>query len=317
MQQPLRGIIPPMVTPLLENRDLDIKSLKKLIEHLLEGGVHGIFLLGTNGEGPSLGYDLRKRLITEACAIVAGRVPVLVSITDTTTESVLGIAEHSKMAGADALVLASPYYFPISQQEMVDYLRFLAPKLPLPFLLYNIPSCTKLHLSLETIKEARQLGAIGIKDSSGDMRSLYMVIDEFKDQPDFSIIAGAELFLSDTIMNGGHAAVAGGANIFPRLFVELYEASYARDLGKIRKLRQLILKMHSTLYNLGNTPTKSITAIKCALAIKGICSEYMVEPLHNFDAQTRQQVENFLRDFDYGGAINTTVQVASNEKGKI
>lgn len=303
MQLPLRGIIPPMVTPLLENMELDSKGLEKLIEHLLQGGVHGIFILGTNGEGPSLGYDLRKRLITEACAIVDSRVPVLVSITDTSTESALEIAEHSKKAGADALVLASPYYFPISQQEMIDYLRYLVPKLPLPFLLYNIPSCTKLHVSLETIKVARELGAIGIKDSSGDMGSLYMTIDEFKDQSDFSIIAGAELFLSDTIMNGGHAAVAGGANIFPRLFVELYEASYSKDLERIAELRQLILKMHSTLYTIGDTPTKSITAIKCALAIMGICSEYMVEPLQNFDAHTRKQVENFLMEFDYGDQI--------------
>ncbi|MCG2460434.1 dihydrodipicolinate synthase family protein [Flavobacteriaceae bacterium F89] len=317
MQLPLRGIIPPMVTPLLENMELDSKGLERLIEHLLRGGVHGIFLLGTNGEGPSLGYNIRKRLISEVCAIVDRRVPVLVSISDTSSESALEIAEHSKNAGADALVLASPYYFPISQKEMIDYLRFLAPKLPLPFLLYNIPSCTKLHLSLETIKEAKELGAIGIKDSSGDMGSLYTIIDEFKDQPDFSIIAGAELFLSDTIINGGHAAVAGGANIYPRLFVDLYEASYSKDLERVKELRHLILKMHNTLYSFGNTPTKSITAIKCALAIMGICSEYMVEPLHNFDAQTRKQVETFLGDFNYGGAYHTTVQVAANEKRKI
>ena len=299
MKLPLRGIIPPMVTPLLQDLKLDSEGLKKLIEHLLQGGVHGIFLLGTNGEGPSLGYGLRKQLITETCNIVDGRVPVLVGITDTSPESALQMAEYSSKAGADAVVIASPYYFPIDQQEMVDYLKFLAPKLPLPFILYNIPSCTKLHLSLETIKIARELGAIGIKDSSGDMGSLYMVIDEFKNQPDFAIIAGAELFLSDTIMNGGHAAVAGGANIFPRLFVELYEASYSKDLERIRELRQFVLKMHSTLYNFGNTPTKSITAIKCVLAIMGICSEYMVEPLHKFDTQTRKQVEGFLKEFNY------------------
>lgn len=289
-----------MVTPLLQNLNLDTKGLKKLIEHLLQGGVHGIFLLGTNGEGPSLGYGLRKQLITEACDIVDGRVPVMVGITDTSPESALQMAEHSSKAGADALVVAPPYYFPIEQQEMIDYLKFLAPKLPLPFILYNIPSCTKLHLSLETIRTARELGAIGIKDSSGDMGSLYMVIDEFKDQPDFSIIAGAELFLSDTILNGGHAAVAGGANVFPRLFVELYEASCSKDLKRISELRQYLLKMHSTLYDFGDSPTKSITAIKCALAIMGICSEYMVQPLQKFDTQTRKQVEGFLREFEYG-----------------
>jgi len=294
-----------MVTPLLENMELDTKGLKKLIEHLLRGGVHGIFLLGTNGEGPSLGYGLRKQLITEACDIVGDRVPVLVAITDTSLESTLEMAEYSKNAGADALVLAPPFYFPITQQEMIDYLRFLAPKLPLPFLLYNIPSCTKLHLSLDTIKIARDLGAIGIKDSSGDMGSLYMLIEAFRDCPDFSIIAGAELFLSDVILNGGHGAVAGGANIFPRLFVELYEATNSKDLVRTAELRRSLLQMHSALYDLGDTPTKSITAIKCALSIMGICSSYMVEPLHEFDIQTRNRVEVFLQDFAYGTSYKT------------
>src|SRR5680860_577230 len=88
MKLPLKGIIPPMVTPLLENKELDSAGLKNLIEYLLEGRVHGIFLLGTNGEGPSLGYGLRKQLITEACKIVDHRVPVLVGITDTSFEAV-------------------------------------------------------------------------------------------------------------------------------------------------------------------------------------------------------------------------------------
>jgi len=301
MKLPLKGIIPSMVTPLLDTMELDLNGLEKLIEHLIDGGVHGIFLLGTNGEGPSLGYPLRKQLVTEACKIVNRRVPVLVSITDTSLESTLEMAYHSKKAGADALVVASPYYFPISQQEMIDYLEILAPQLPLPFLVYDIPSCTKLHLSIKTIKKARELGAIGVKDSSGDMSSFYQIINAFKDSPEFSIIAGAEIFLSDTILNGGHGAVAGGANIFPSLFVELYEASYNKDLEKINVLRQSLVKMHSNLYNLGSTPTKSIRAIKCALDIMGICFDYMAPPLGKFDAEHKEIIRDYLGQFDFEG----------------
>ena len=106
MKLPLKGIIPPMVTPLSEDQTLDSKGLKNLIEHLLEGGVSGIFLLGTNGEGPSLGYALRKQLISEACNIVKNRVPILVGITDTSFGGSLQIAHHAQNAGADALVAA-------------------------------------------------------------------------------------------------------------------------------------------------------------------------------------------------------------------
>ncbi|MFK5973509.1 MAG: dihydrodipicolinate synthase family protein [Flavobacteriaceae bacterium] len=307
MKLPLKGVIPPLVTPLLKNNELDSNGLKKLIEHVLEGGVHGVFLLGTNGEGPSLGYALRKQLITEACEIVNHRVPVLVCITDTSLEASLDIAEHAKKSGADALVVAPPYYFPISQQEMVDYLRDLAPMLPLPFLLYNIPSCTKLHLSVETVKKAKELGAIGIKESSGDMTLLYALIEEFKDSPEFSIIAGTELFLSETILNGGHGAVAGGANFFPRLFVELYEAALSNDLNRIKELRQIVVEIHSTIYDVGDSATKSIKAIKSALSIMGICTDYMVRPLHKFDAEQQNEIKGYLDQFEYSKDFSAIV----------
>ena len=301
MKLPLKGIIPPMVTPLLKNMELDLNWLNKLIEHLIQGGVHGIFLLGTNGEGPSLSYPIRKQLIEEACKIVNKRVTVLVNITDSSIDSALEIAEYAKLSGADALVVAPPYYFPISQEEMIDYLEVLAPKLPLPFLIYDIPSCTKLHLSIKTIKRAKELGAIGVKDSSGDMGTFYQIIEEFKEFADFSVIAGAEIFLSDTILNGGHGAVAGGANLFPRLFVELYEASCAKDLEKIKLLRESVIKMHSTLYNLGSTSTKSIRAIKCALSILGICSDHMAQPLSRFGEKNREKIREYLGEFEYDG----------------
>lgn len=305
MKLPLRGIIPPLVTPLLENKELDSHGLRNLIEHVLEGGVHGVFLLGTNGEGPSLSYPLRKQLIKEACEIIDQRVPVLVGITDTSLEATLEIADYSKKVGADALVVAPPYYFPISEQEMADYLEGLVPKLPLPFLLYNIPSCTKLNLSVETTRKAKDLGAIGVKESSGDISLVYALIEEFKDSPDFSVIVGAELYLSETIIKGGHGAVAGGANFFPRLFVDLYEASMSNDLERITVLRDSLIKMHDTIYNVGDSATKSIKAIKCALSIMGICSDHMAQPLHRFDESKRNEVKRYLNQFEYSKDYNS------------
>src|SRR5690606_7421897 len=99
-------------------------------EHLISGGVHGIFLLGSNGEAPSLTYGIRKELITKACKQIARRVPVLVGITDTSFMGSLDIAEHAKESGADAVVIAPPYYFPISENEMADYMESLVPRLP-------------------------------------------------------------------------------------------------------------------------------------------------------------------------------------------
>ncbi len=307
MKLPLKGIIPPMVTPLLENKELDSAGLKKLIEHLLDGGVHGIFLLGTNGEGPSLDYGLRKKLITEACKIVDHRVPVLVGITDTSFEASLDIAHHAQTFGADALVVAPPFYFPLSEQEINHYFQALAPLLPLPFLIYNIPSCTKLNLSTANVKKAEELGAIGVKDSSGDLEVLCDFIEAFKNTPDFSVIVGDELFLSDAILKGCHGGVAGGANVFPKLFVDLYEASLSNDVNRIAKLREKVLYIHDTIYTVEKSPTRSIKAIKCALSVLGICNDYMASPLHRLDAERRNEIKTYLQRLGYGEHIGSAL----------
>ncbi len=108
LPSPLRGIIPPMVTPLLDRDTLDVAGLERLIEHILSGGVHGLFILGTTGEAPSLSYRLRYELIERVCRQVKGRVPVLVGITDTCFTESLNTANKARDAGAQAVVLAPP-----------------------------------------------------------------------------------------------------------------------------------------------------------------------------------------------------------------
>jgi 4-hydroxy-tetrahydrodipicolinate synthase len=304
MKLAIKGIIPPMVTPLLENKELDLVGLENLLNHLINGGVHGIFILGTTGEGPSLSYAVRKQLISETCRIVNKKVPVLVGITDTSFDGTLEIANHAKKVGADALVVAPPYYFPIAQEEMGDYLESLAPMLPLPFMLYNMPSCTKLHMSIDVVKRAKELGAIGIKDSSGDLSYLYMLIEEFKSDPSFSIIAGTELFLPETIMNGGHGSVAGGANFFPRLFVDLYEAAMDKNLEKIKLLREKVIMVHQTIYEVGEYSSRHIKGTKSALMAMGICQDHNAEPLDRFTEEQRNKVKKYIAQFNYKNAYN-------------
>tara|TARA_R110001592_G_scaffold39076_2_gene128710 strand:- start:1770 stop:2693 length:924 start_codon:yes stop_codon:yes gene_type:complete len=305
MKLAIKGIIPPMVTPLLENKELDLVGLKNLLEHLINGGVHGIFILGTTGEGPSLSYAVRKQLVSETCRIVNKKVPVLVGITDTSFDGTLEIANHAKKVGADALVVAPPYYFPIAQEEMGDYLESLVPMLPLPFMLYNMPSCTKLHLSIEVVRRAKELGAIGIKDSSGDLSYLYVLIEEFKSDPTFSIIAGTELFLPETIMYGGHGSVAGGANFFPRLFVDLYEAAMAQNLEKVKLLRDKVIKVHQTIYEVGEYPSRHIKGTKAALMAMGICQDHNAEPLDRFTEEQRNRIKKYIAQFNYRNEYKT------------
>jgi 2-dehydro-3-deoxy-D-pentonate aldolase len=294
MDLPLKGIIPPLVTPLNSYQELDIPGLEKLIEHQLSGGIHALFILGTNGEAPSLSYQLRKEFIKLTCELVNKKIPVLVGISDTSIAGSLEIADYSQQVGADAVVVAPPYYFPISDKEMLDYFETLAPRLALPFLVYNMPSHTKIHLTVEIVKRAKELGALGIKDSSGDMLYLYSLIEEFRDSPEFSIITGTEIFLPETIMHGGHGSVAGGANMFPKLFVDLYNASLTRDLETISLLRKKVLFLYHTIYQVGKHTSRFVKGTKCVLSVMGICNDYMAPPLQKFNPAERKQIEEYI-----------------------
>src|SRR5215471_15959492 len=167
MKLPLIGIIPPMITPLRSRDELDVAGVERLVEHILSGGVGGLFILGTTGEGPSLSYRLRRELIERVCKQVSRRVSVLVGITDTAFAESVNIACCAADFGADAVVAAPPYYMPEGQPELQEWLDHLVPELPLPLFLYNMPPLTKVSFELETVRRAlNHPRIIGFKDSS-------------------------------------------------------------------------------------------------------------------------------------------------------
>jgi 4-hydroxy-tetrahydrodipicolinate synthase len=255
-------------------------------------------MLGTTGEAASLSYPIRKELIKRTSELVNKRVPIVVGITDTSFNGSLDLAEYSASRDIDSVVIAPPYYLPISQEEMRIYLENIAPRLPIPFLMYDNPGCTKMHMSVETIREAKELGAIGIKDSSGDMLYIFSLIHEFKSTPAFSVITGTELFIPETIMYGGDGAVAGGANLFPKIFVDLYNASVDRDFERIAALREILTIINNTIYNIGKHNSKIIKGIKCALSVMGICDDYMAFPLRRHGSEERLRIKQAIEELN-------------------
>ena len=298
LPKPLRGVVPPLVTPLADEYNLDLPGLKKLIEHVLAGGVHGLFLLGTTGEGPSLSYELKYEMVTKSCEIIAGRVPVLVGITDTSFAESIRLAEHAAACGADAVVLAPPYYFPAGQAELLEYFEHLAPKLPLPLFLYNMPAMTKVVIDVDTLRKASEIdNIVGFKDSGGNMIKYHEYINAMRDKPEFSMLIGPEELLGESVLFGGHGGVAGGANIKPRLFVDMYEAAVAGNLAEIKKLQKEIFALRE-LYSCGKYPSTFIKGVKCALNCMGICSDFMAEPFHAFRQAERNEIEALLREME-------------------
>ena len=291
------GIIPPMVTPLNSRDELDCAGLERLVEHILGGGVHGLFILGTTGEAPGLSYRLRRELVERTCKQVAGRVPVLVGITDTAFTESVDMAESSAKAGAQGVVLAPPYYFPAGQAELLDYLQSLVPELPLPVMLYNMPSHTKLVFEPDTVRRAIEMpGVAGLKDSSGNMVYFHRLKRLMQERNDLSLMVGPEELLGETILLGGHGGVSGGANLFPRLYVKLYEAGLAGDRDRVKTLHEFVMRISATIYSIGRYGSSFMKSVKCSLALEGICNDFMSEPFRRFNAPEREKTAEYLAE---------------------
>ena len=297
LPSPLRGIIPPMITPLLDRDTLDVAGLERLIEHILGGGVHGLFILGTTGEAPSLSYRLRYELIERVCDQVKGRVPVLVGITDTCFTESINTANKAKDAGAQAVVLAPPYYFPAGQAELIEYLEHLMPELPLPLFLYNMPSLTKAVIEPQTVRAAADIsGIVGIKDSSGNMVYFHKLQSILKDHPDFAFLVGREELLAETVLLGGHGGVSGGANFIPKLYVDLYNAACSRDLPRVETLHEKVMQISNAIYSVGRYESSYLKGLKCTLSCMNICNDFLAEPFHRFRSTERDVIRRHLED---------------------
>lgn len=298
-QKKYHGIIPPVVTPLRGQDNLDHNGLEKLIEHILSGGVHGLFILGTTGEGPSLSYNLRYEVTELVCSQVDSRVPVLVGITDTSIAESITLSKKAATGGADAVVAAPPYYFSTNQSELIGYFGSLADESPLPLFLYNMPSHTKVYFEPETVKIlAEHSNIIGFKDSSGDLLYFQNVVRLLQDNSEFSLLVGPEEMLLQTMLTGGHGGVNGGANMFPKLYVAMYEAAVEKNFERMSSFQEKILLVSSSLYNVGNSPAKYLQGVKCALSLMGICNDTLALPYNSFGDPEKEIIRKALEQLN-------------------
>jgi 4-hydroxy-tetrahydrodipicolinate synthase len=292
------GIIPPMVTPLLsDNLSLDLAGVKHLVEHLVSGGVHGIFILGTTGESTSLSYKTREQLIIESCKAVNGRVPVFVGITDTSIEESVHLALIAQKAGAAAVVAAPPYYYGLGQEELYKYYWSLANQVSLPLFLYNMPSHTKINIDVKTVvRLAEHQNIVGLKDSSAN--AVYFQSLCYLLKTNFSLLVGPEEITAETVLMGGHGGVNGGANLFPKLYVALYNAALAKDFARIEELQDLVMEISTRIYTVGSYGSSYLKGLKGALSALGIVNGNIAPPFTTFDEKEMVKVIANIKDIE-------------------
>jgi 4-hydroxy-tetrahydrodipicolinate synthase len=286
-----------MVTPLDDPDSLDHSGLEHLIEHLIAGGVQGIFVLGTTGEGPALSYQLRRELIDRTCGQVAGRVPVLVGITDSCFAESCSLAKYAEVAGADAVVTAPPFYFTVSQNDLFRLVQKLSSAVELPLFLYNMPSLTKTSFAPETVLRIAELPNVyGLKDSSGEIQYLRTIVRQMGGRPDFTLLVGPEQLLFEGLAIGAHGGICGGANLFTKLFVALYEAARAGKTEVAIQLQARIRELAELLYGIGEVESSYLRGLKLGLALMGICRSTLAPPYVSADPSRYEALCKILKE---------------------
>ena len=254
-----------------------------------------MFVLGTSGEAPGLSLELRHEMIERVAEQCADRIPVLVGVSDTSVVESLRIAEFAASRGAAGVVMTAPFYFPLAQDEMLSFLERVSGEFPLPVFLYDIPSHARFRFDPETVHRAAELPNIwGIKDSTGDLGQFLKLRDLLDDRPDFTILIGPEQLLATAVSRGAHGGVCGGANLYPELYVSLYDAAVAGNTAEAERLHATVMKICEQIYTVGQKGSSYLRSLKCALAWKGIGDDFMAEPYTALRGEEREAIRHCL-----------------------
>ncbi|MBY0228587.1 MAG: 4-hydroxy-tetrahydrodipicolinate synthase [Gemmataceae bacterium] len=261
----IRGIIPPVATPMQANEDIDFPRLRWFLDHLIASGVHGVFVLGTNSEFYAMDEDEKRRVIAESVAHVNRRVPVMAGTGAETTREAVRLTRMAEKEGADAVSVITPYFIMPNQQEVYDHYRRIAESTSLPLVLYNNPStCGGLSIAPDTVERLAKIPNIrGVKDSSGDLQNTQEYLKAVPST--FSVMMGRDTLIYPSLVMGTRGAVPATGNIAPKLLVEIYEA-FQRGDHPASKAAQLRLNPLRLALGLCTPPG----AVKAALEILGL-----------------------------------------------
>src|SRR5262249_49509005 len=261
----IQGIIPPVVTPMKANEDLDLPRLKWFLDHLIASGVHGVFVLGTNSEFYALDEGEKQAVIATAVAHVNKRVPVYAGTGAETTREAVRLTRMAEKEGADGVSVITPYFISPNQQEIFDHYRRIAENTKLPVILYNNPStCGGLKIDPETVTRLAEIpNILGVKDSSGDLQNTQEYIKVVP--PRFTLMMGRDTLIFPALVMGARGCVPATGNIAPKLLVEIYESFRRGDL-EASKAAQLRLNPIRLALQLCTPPG----AVKAALEILGM-----------------------------------------------
>lgn len=260
----IKGIIVPLLTPMYNDESINEDELQKQIDRFLASGVHGIFPLGTNGEGYALSKEEKDRVLKICVEQAHGRVPVFAGSGCITTRDTIQQSKRAKELGADILSIITPSFAFASQEELYSHYVAVAESVDLPIILYNIPARTGNNLLPSTVEKLSLVNNIvGIKDSSGNFDTILQYIERTRES-NFVVLSGNDSLILWTLLAGGHGGISGCANVFPKNMVTIYECFINGDIEGARRAQDAIRPFRDT-FSFGNPNT----IIKKAVAMLG------------------------------------------------
>lgn len=249
----IRGVIPPIITPVDSNERVGEAALRQIVEHVIAGGVHGILSLGSNGEFYGLDQGEQERAATITIEQARGRIPVYVGIANITTRECVRWARLAEKLKAQAISVLHPMFLSPSDDELYQHFKTVSEATSLPVLLYNNPDRMRCGISANLLERLADVpNIVGVKESSGDMTLTAEFIRRTRDK-DFKVIAGRDILILSTLVYGGAGTVASSANIVPELVVEIYDKFTAGDLAGALKAQYRLAPLRMA-YNLGSFP---------------------------------------------------------------
>ena len=286
-----KGILPAMITPLTKDYKVNIPALRKLIDFLIDGGVHGIFAIGTTGEFYALTNAEYQEILEVTIDQVKGRVPVYAGANSIGTRESIALAKIAEKVGVAALSALTPYFITVSQNELYNHFAAIAGSTSLPITLYDNSPKTHLSIKPATVEKlARIPNIVGMKDSTGDLTNTADIINRTRGM-EFSVMMGRDSLIHAGLAYGASGAVAATANVAPKLVSDIYNKYVSGDIaGSLEDQYRLVpLRMAFTL---GSFPT----VIKESLELLGIEAGPCAAPTGPMTAEEKEQLTKILKE---------------------
>jgi dihydrodipicolinate synthase/N-acetylneuraminate lyase len=287
----LKGIIPPIGTPLTSDERVDEPAMRRLVNYLIHSGVDGIFVNGSMGIFALLTDKEQSRAVEIVVDEVNRRVPVLAGIADTGTRRVIERAKHLAALGADYFTALPPFYFLLTQESGMRFFREVAQAVEKPLFLYNNPVLTKFNLTVESITElAQEPNVVGLKDSNQDCNRWTQIVNAFQDRSDFTFLVGTELLMPVAFILGIDGVVGGAHNVAPLFAVELYKAVLDKDYPRAFEMSARLGKV-CEIFQYGEI----WGGFEAAMSYLGIAEKVVASPYQGANEEEHKKVEAILQ----------------------